>query len=113
MRITHKRNAFVKASGVLTLSLMMGLAVPSMYTTATAQTPGTETPVPAKDEDCRDQAKQPDPVLPDPASLKAPKFVCPTPRVTVDPVWRGTNLLFNFEIRNEGNADLEYRVKGG
>ena len=42
------------------------------------------------------------------------KWVCDKPTSAVDPIWRGqAKLTFNFDIRNEGTADLRFRAKGG
>jgi len=42
------------------------------------------------------------------------KWACDNTTVTLDPVWRGSkDLTFDFEIRNEGTADLKIRAKGG
>jgi hypothetical protein len=35
------------------------------------------------------------------------------PKVTADPVWGNKSLDFVFEIRNEGEGDLQIQLKGG
>jgi hypothetical protein len=42
------------------------------------------------------------------------KWVCENTVVSVDPVWRGNKkLTFDFQIRNDGTADLRMKAKGG
>ncbi|MCK4624816.1 MAG: hypothetical protein KAV00_05870 [Phycisphaerae bacterium] len=41
------------------------------------------------------------------------KWACDQTTVTLDPVWKGKPLVFNFNIRNEGTANLHIRAKGG
>lgn len=49
-------------------------------------------------------------LVPDPNA----KWVCDKPVVIADPVWRGQKALtFNFDIRNEGTADLKFNARGG
>ena len=42
-----------------------------------------------------------------------PRFVCKQQDITADPVWQGEKLDFTFEIRNEGEADLQIKIRGG
>jgi len=42
-----------------------------------------------------------------------PKFVCEQPKITLDPVWQGEPLVFKFNVRNDGDADLRLKIKGG
>jgi hypothetical protein len=42
------------------------------------------------------------------------KWACDETVASLDPVWRGDKkLTFNFDIRNEGTADLKIKAKGG
>ena len=43
------------------------------------------------------------------------KWACDQTTVTLDPIWRGgpKKLTFDFEIRNEGTADLQIKAAGG
>ncbi len=42
------------------------------------------------------------------------KWVCDKDTVSLDPVWRGNQqLVFGFDIRNEGTAELQIKAKGG
>ena len=42
------------------------------------------------------------------------KWACNNTTVTLKPVWRGEEkLTFNFNIRNEGTADLRIKARGG
>ena len=44
----------------------------------------------------------------------AAKWACDKTSVTLEPTWRGAkNLTFNFDIRNEGTADLKIKARGG
>lgn len=43
----------------------------------------------------------------------SPIWVCPEPKLTTDPVWRGQQIECAFMIRNEGTADLKIKAKGG
>ncbi|MCP4593608.1 MAG: hypothetical protein GY842_22965 [bacterium] len=38
---------------------------------------------------------------------------CEAPTVTLEPVWQGKSMVFEFNIRNTGTADLHIRAKGG
>jgi|GEM_PF-7119868 len=42
-----------------------------------------------------------------------PKYVCQAPKCVLDPIWRGTDAVFTFTIGNEGEADLQIRLRGG
>jgi len=39
--------------------------------------------------------------------------VCKQPKVTAEPVWRGQKVDFVFEIGNEGEGDLQIKLKAG
>ena len=42
------------------------------------------------------------------------KWVCEQPLAVAEPVWRGDKAVtFNFNIRNEGTADLKIKARGG
>jgi hypothetical protein len=42
------------------------------------------------------------------------KWACDQQTLSVAPVWRGAeDLTFNFDIRNEGTADLRIKARGG
>ncbi len=42
------------------------------------------------------------------------KWACAQQTATLEPVWRGSKTVtFNFDIRNEGTADLLIKAKGG
>ena len=45
--------------------------------------------------------------------VAGPRWVCDQPMVTIDPVWRGEPMVFNFTFRNEGSANLQVKLKGG
>ena len=42
-----------------------------------------------------------------------PRWVCAQPTVSLDPLWRGRPLEFEFKIRNEGQADLTFNLRKG
>ena len=42
-----------------------------------------------------------------------PKYVCKEPKNSIGEIWRGTNAEFVFTIGNEGEGDLQIRLKGG
>jgi len=41
-----------------------------------------------------------------------PRWVVKEQKVTAEPVWRGKSVEFEFEVANEGEADLLIRLKG-
>ena len=42
------------------------------------------------------------------------KWACDKQAVTLEPTWRGPqSLTFEFDIRNEGTADLRIKARGG
>ncbi|MHC4234345.1 MAG: hypothetical protein ACYSUQ_04435 [Planctomycetota bacterium] len=54
---------------------------------------------------------QPQRGAPPTATGPQPRWVCPNQTVTLDPVWRGQPLDYNFQIRNEGTADLRIALR--
>ena len=42
-----------------------------------------------------------------------PVYVCKPSNITADPVWRGETIDFVFNIKNEGEGNLQIQVKGG
>ncbi|MGB2985749.1 MAG: hypothetical protein WBE26_07675, partial [Phycisphaerae bacterium] len=44
---------------------------------------------------------------------RLPRWVCPEPTVTLDPVWHGQEIECTFTVRNEGKSDLRIREKRG
>ena len=48
-------------------------------------------------------------LVPDPNA----KWACDQTTVTLESVWRGKPLVFAFDIRNEGTADLKIKARGG
>ena len=48
-------------------------------------------------------------LVPDPNA----KWACDRTTVTLESVWRGKPLVFAFDIRNEGTADLKIKARGG
>ena len=66
---------------------------------------------PAKQSGCSDKGS---PTVPTPSpDGPQPRWVCKQQTVTADPVWAGTKAEFVFEIANEGEADLQIKLKGG
>ncbi|MFH0980877.1 MAG: hypothetical protein V2A79_04990 [Planctomycetota bacterium] len=41
------------------------------------------------------------------------KWVCAQPTILLEPVYSGASLTCEFQIRNEGTADLDIKAKGG
>lgn len=41
------------------------------------------------------------------------KWACDQTTVTLEALWRGKPMVFAFEIRNEGTADLKIKARGG
>ncbi|MHC4064297.1 MAG: hypothetical protein ACYSUI_07330 [Planctomycetota bacterium] len=54
---------------------------------------------------------QPQRDAPPTATGPQPRWVCTNQTVTLDPVWRGQPLDYNFQIRNEGTADLRIALR--
>lgn len=52
------------------------------------------------------------PLVPSPTGPH-PKLVVESMRVQAEPVWEGETATFDFNIRNEGEAELQIRLKGG
>lgn len=50
---------------------------------------------------------------PPPAGQPQPKFVCAEPLHTLEPLWAGGTAVFAYQIRNEGEAQLNIRLTGG
>lgn len=60
---------------------------------------------------CGDKGK---PGLPTPSpDGPQPRWVCKEQTLTGEPVWTGKNAEFTFEIANEGEGDLQIKLKGG
>jgi hypothetical protein len=54
-------------------------------------------------------AKDPVPVVDGPL----PKYVCQQPIIQLDPLWAGAKITATWTIKNEGEGDLQIKVKGG
>lgn len=50
---------------------------------------------------------------PPPPDAPQPQYVCNTPRVTAEPIWKGESVTFKFTIANGGQAPLNVMLKGG
>lgn len=65
----------------------------------------------SKQSGCSDKGS---PTVPTPSDGgPQPRWVCKEQTVTADPVWAGEKAEFVFEIGNEGEADLQIKLKGG
>jgi hypothetical protein len=42
-----------------------------------------------------------------------PRWVCAEPKCVIEPLWRGQKAEFVFAISNEGEGDLQIKIKGG
>lgn len=42
-----------------------------------------------------------------------PKWNCPEPQQTAEPIWKGKQIEFTFEVRNAGEGPLQILAKGG
>jgi len=42
-----------------------------------------------------------------------PRWVCKDPKCIIEPLWRGEKAEFVFAISNEGEGDLQIKIKGG
>jgi hypothetical protein len=80
-------------------------------TAAKANKPVKKPPPEKDDAGCAEGQKGVDPRPA--AEGPHPKWVCKEQTVTAGPVWAGKKLEFPFEIKNEGEANLTIRVKGG
>jgi hypothetical protein len=60
---------------------------------------------------CKDKSK--DPVQKSTQGRRAPKFVTASDKVNVDKYWHGEMIECFWEIKNEGDAPLKIRAKGG
>lgn len=86
----------------------------------------------ARPEGAQSQTGQPQTPKPGPATTEAgcgdktavvvptplpdgpqPKYVCSEPLVNADPVWKGEQIEFTFDIRNDGEGPLKILAKGG
>lgn len=45
--------------------------------------------------------------------IPGPRWACDKPSITLDPVWRGEPLVYNFNFRNDGTEDLRVKLRGG
>ena len=53
------------------------------------------------------------PAAPAQAASGAPKWSCAAPSVIAPPLWHGGQIDCTFQVRNQGDANLEIKVKGG
>jgi len=75
-----------------------------------ATRPATTQPASSTDSGCGSKSKR---AIPTPSpDGPQPRWVCES-EITADPVWYGQPLDFVFEIRNEGEGDLQIQLKGG
>lgn len=75
-----------------------------------ATRPATTQPASTRDPGCGSKSKR---AIPTPSpDGPQPRWVCES-KITADPVWYGQPLDFVFEIRNEGEGDLQIQLKGG
>lgn len=73
--------------------------------------PPTPEPESKKKEGCGDKSNKP---APKPTSTgPQPLWVCKEPKVVAESVWRGQMAEFVFAISNEGEGDLNIKLKGG
>ena len=75
-----------------------------------ATRPATTQPASRRDPGCGSKSKR---AIPTPSpDGPQPLWVCES-KITADPVWYGQPLDFVFEIRNEGEGDLQIQLRGG
>ena len=93
---------------------LAAISVAAVGTRVCAQCGGG--PEPAKPGPTKLQPKKAEPVKPVAMSnteAAGPRWVCDQPVVTIDPVWRGEPMVFDFSFRNEGTDNLQVKLRGG
>ena len=93
---------------------LAAIGVAAMGTNVCAQCgggPEPEKPSPVKLEPKKEAAVKP--AAASSPEVAGPRWVCDQPVVTIDPVWRGEPMVFNFTFRNEGTDNLQVLLKGG
>jgi hypothetical protein len=62
--------------------------------------------------DCNKEASR----TPDPTPVTegaVPRYVCESPRMTLQPVWEGKPIEATWVVKNEGEGDLKIKIKKG
>lgn len=87
---------------------------------ATGPDPATEAAKPEahaegekKDAGCGSTGGTAVDLTPPPEDQPQPKVALKEPKITIEPVWRGTPAVFNFTVANEGAGPLAVKVKKG
>lgn len=85
--------------------------------TVSAMKPAPQQPGPAKQAamtPAKPRRANSPTIVPQPKAGGAqPKWACEETKIQLEPVWKGGSLQCIFKIRNEGEADLTIRARGG